>query len=113
MMDQRLIVLYLHLKWLSAHTIHDDLVVTLDPKAVVYNMVTGYLREAKLGIAEVSLDTEPNSPRLDDSDRDILAALEERPFSSVRELARATHIPRAAVYRRINKSLGFLRCLLR
>jgi hypothetical protein len=55
-MDQRSIVLYLLLKWLSAHAIHDDLVATLGPKAVAYSMVTRYLREAKLGTAEVTLD---------------------------------------------------------
>jgi hypothetical protein len=48
-MDQGSLVLYLHLNWLLAHAIHDDLVATLDPKAVVYSTVTQYLREAKLG----------------------------------------------------------------
>jgi hypothetical protein len=107
--DQRSIVLYLHLKGLSAHAIHDDLVATLGPKAVVYSRVTRYRREAKLSTAEVSLDPESSSPHLDDSDRAILAALDKKPFSSMRELARATHIPRASVYRRITKSLWFVR----
>jgi hypothetical protein len=40
-MDQRSIVLYLHLKGLSAYAIHDDLVATLGPKAVAYSTVTG------------------------------------------------------------------------
>jgi hypothetical protein len=40
---------------------------------VAYSTVTRYLREAKLGTAEVALDREPSSPRLDDSDRAILA----------------------------------------
>jgi hypothetical protein len=112
-MDQRSIVLYLHLKGLSAHAIHDDLGATLGPTAGAYNAVTCYLREAKLGTAEVTLDPEPSSPRLDDSDRDILAARKEKPFSSVRELARATDIPGATVYRMLTKSLGLVRRLLR
>jgi hypothetical protein len=77
-MDQRSIVLYLHLKELSAHTIHDDLVAALGPKAVAYSRVTRYLREAKLGTAEVTLSPEQSSPHLDDSDRAILAVLEEK-----------------------------------
>jgi hypothetical protein len=57
-MDQSSIVLYLHLKALSAHAIHDDLVATLGPKAVAYSRVTRYLREAKVGTSEVTLDPE-------------------------------------------------------
>jgi hypothetical protein len=39
-MDQRSIVLHLHLKGLSAHVIHDDLVATLGSKAMAYSTVT-------------------------------------------------------------------------
>jgi hypothetical protein len=63
-MDQRSIVLDLHLKGLSAHAIHDDLMVTLVPEAVTYSRVTRYLCEAKLGTAEVTLDLEPSSYHL-------------------------------------------------
>jgi hypothetical protein len=60
------------------HAIHDDLVATLVLKAVTYNMVMHYLREAKIGTSEVTLNPEPSSHRLDDSDRAILAALEDK-----------------------------------
>jgi hypothetical protein len=39
-----------------------------------------YHHEAKLGTVAVTLDREPSSPHLDDSDGDILAALHEEPF---------------------------------
>jgi hypothetical protein len=97
MVHQGSIVLSHHLKGLWAHAIHDDLGATLDPKAVRYSMVTSSLREAELGTADVTLDHEPSSRRLNDSDRAISAPLEEKPFSSVREFARATDIPRATV----------------
>jgi hypothetical protein len=61
-MDQRPIVLYLHLKGLLAHAIHDDLVATLDLKAVASSTVRRYLGEAKLGTTEVTLDPERSSP---------------------------------------------------
>jgi hypothetical protein len=114
-MNQRLNVRDLDLKGLLAHVILDDLVATLDPKAVTYSPVTRYLREARLGTAEVTLEPESSSPRLDDCDRAILAALKEEhfQFSSVREIARATHIPHTTVYRRLTKSLGFVRRFLR
>jgi hypothetical protein len=75
--------------------------------------MTPYLRDAKLGIAEVTPDCEPWPPRLDDSDRVIMTDLEERPLSSVRQISRATHIPHVTVYRRPTKLLGFVRRLLR
>jgi hypothetical protein len=116
-MHQRLIVLYLCLKGLSVHAIHDDLAATLDPKAVVYNTVTRYLCEVKLGTAEVTLDPEPSSPHLDDSDQAILAALEGkksrfRPCEDLPE-PHISHALPSTVDRRLTKSLGFVRRLLR
>jgi hypothetical protein len=115
-MDQRSNVLYLHLKGLLGHAIHDDLVATLSPKAVAYNMVTPYLHEAQVGTAEVTLGPEPSSPHLDDSDRAILAALEEKKsnFRPCENLPKPpishTH---ATVYRRLTKLIGFGRRLPR
>jgi hypothetical protein len=70
-----------------AHVIDDDLVGTPGRKAVAYSTVTRYFHEA-----EVIFDPEQCSPHVGDSDRAILAAMKEKPFSFVRELARATHI---------------------
>jgi DNA-binding IclR family transcriptional regulator len=38
---------------------------------------------------------------------EILAALEDNPFASVRQLSRLTHLPSTTVYRRLTQSLGF------
>jgi hypothetical protein len=113
-MDQRSFVrlLYLHLTGLLAHEIHDDLVATLGLKGVAYSTVMGYLCDIKLDTAKVTRDQEPNPPHLDDSDQAFLAAREENPFSSVRELVRVTYAPRAIVYRRLTKSHWFVRSLL-
>jgi hypothetical protein len=91
-MDQRSIVLSLHLKGLSAHAIHDDLAATFGPKAVACNAMRPSLRETKLGTAEVTLDPESRSVRLDDSDQAISASLEAkksrfRPRENLREPA--------------------------
>jgi hypothetical protein len=45
---------------------------------------------------------------MDDSDQAILAALEDRPFASVRHLSRLNHLPSTTLYRRIAQSLGFV-----
>jgi hypothetical protein len=76
-------ILDLDLKELSAHAIHDDLVATLGLKAVAYRTMTCYLPEAKLGTIEVNFEPEPNSSCLEGSERAILIALDEKPFSSV------------------------------
>jgi hypothetical protein len=90
-MGQRSIVLSLHLKGLSAHAIHDDLVAALGPKAVAYGTVTRCLREAKLGTAEVTLDPEPSSPRLDDSDQPILQPWKKRKLVFVHARTSPSH----------------------
>jgi hypothetical protein len=45
---------------------------------------------------------------LDDSDQAIVAALEDNPFASMRQLSRLTHLPSTTVYRRRSQSLGFV-----
>jgi hypothetical protein len=50
---------------------------------------------------------------LDDSDQAILAALEDSPFASMRQLSQLTHLFSTTVYRRLTQSLGFVACHLR
>jgi hypothetical protein len=56
-----------------------------------------------------------SSPHLKGSEKAILAALEERPLSSVWEFSEATCLPRMTVDRRLTNSLGsiphHLRCV--
>jgi hypothetical protein len=77
-MDQQSIVLYLHTKGLAAVTIHHDLVATLSAIHLEHNC-----------------------------DEAILLALNERPFTSIRQLARLTHRSRSAAHRYLIWSLGF------
>jgi hypothetical protein len=79
--DQRSIVLYLNRKDLTAQAIHDDLVATPFSAAA--------------------------SPHIDELDEAILRALEEFPFSSVRQILYATHLPKTTVYRRLSGKLAF------
>jgi hypothetical protein len=51
---------------------------------------------------------QPTFKDLDDSGQAILAALEHRPFASVRQLSRLTHLASTTVYRRLTESLGFV-----
>jgi hypothetical protein len=76
-MDQKSIVLYLHLKEMSAQTIHDDLVATLGYKTLGYSKIMKYLHRARFDPAKNPPDSDASSPDLDDSDKVILAALDE------------------------------------
>jgi hypothetical protein len=106
-MDQRLIVRYFNRKGLTAQVIQNNLVATLGQEAIVCSTVTNYLREVQTGADHANPLPEEISPDIDDSDEAILGALEELPFSSVRQLLCETHLPNSTVYRRLDEKLGF------
>jgi hypothetical protein len=107
-MTQGPIVAYLSLKGIAACETHDDIVATLRPDAMSYGSVTRYLREARFPPSKPEPHPAEVQRDLDDSDQAILAALEDSPFASVRQLFRLTHLPSTAVYRRLTQSLGFV-----
>jgi hypothetical protein len=83
-MDQRSIVLYLNRNGWMARVIHDDLVATLGEEGVAYSTVRKYLHEAQTGLDDAITLPEEISAHIDDSDKAILGALEDLPFSSIR-----------------------------
>jgi hypothetical protein len=91
--DQRSIVLYLARKELSATAIHHDLVTTLGLEAVSYSSVTGYLRAAIFVWSNSHVNIPETEPQFDNFDQAVLLALAERPFASIQELGRLTHLP--------------------
>jgi hypothetical protein len=96
-MDQRSIVLCLNRKGLMAQVIHDDLVATLGDEASAYNTVTNYLRAARIIPRDATQFSAVTSYHIDESDEAILRALEELPFSSVRQLSSPTQLPKITV----------------
>jgi hypothetical protein len=106
-MEERSIVLYLDRKGLIAQVIHDDLVPTLGEEATAYSTVTDSLRAALIIPCDGTPFSAATSPHIDESDEAILRALEELPFSSVRQLSRATYLPNTMGYRRLSEKLGF------
>jgi hypothetical protein len=107
-MTQHPIITYLALKGMLAREIHDDIVATLGPDAASYSSVTRYLREARFPPSKAELHPTDVQKDLDDSDQAILAAVEDSPFASVRQLSRLTHFHSMTVYRRLTQSLGFV-----
>jgi hypothetical protein len=86
-MTQHPIVPYLSLKRMSAREIHDDIVATLGPDAASYSSVTRYLGEARFPPSKPEPHPANVQRDLDDSDQVILAALEDGPFASARQLS--------------------------
>jgi hypothetical protein len=107
-MTQRSIVAYLSMKGMSAREIHDNIVTTLGPDAVSYSSVTRDLREARFRLLKPEPHPADVERGLDDSDQALLAALEDSPFTSLRQLSRLIHLPSTTVYHRLTQSLGFV-----
>jgi hypothetical protein len=104
-MGQCSICLYLNRKGLSAHAIHDEFVQVLGSDAVASSMVAFYLRASHWTAAK---EEQHSDPPPDSVENEILQALDQAPFASVQELAKATCISIAAVWRRLTRSLGFV-----
>jgi hypothetical protein len=95
--------------------IHDEPVATLGEEAIAYRTMTNSLRAARVIPCDATPFSAAISPHIDESDEAIVRDLEELPLSSVRQLSRATHLPKTTVYRRLSEKLGFtarhLRCV--
>jgi hypothetical protein len=82
----------------------------LFPDAVSHSSVPRYFREARFPPSKPEPHPADVQRDLDelDSDQAILAALEDSPFTSVRQLSRLTHLSRrrpSIVYHRLTQSL--------
>jgi hypothetical protein len=104
-MDQRTICLYLSRKGFSAYAIHEELVQLIGSDAITYSTVTYHLRASRW---TAQTEERHSDPPLDVVDNTILEALDQTPFASLRELAKAACIPCTIVWRRLTKSLGFV-----
>jgi hypothetical protein len=104
-MDQRLICLFFAMKRLLAQAIDNELAAVLFPDAIGYSTVTNYLRQRH---SPSALRETPDEPAAIVIDNAILDALERHPFSSIRELAQLTCIPRSTAHRQLTQSLGLV-----
>jgi hypothetical protein len=69
--------------------------------------VTKYLPEAQISHDDFTPSSDATSLDIDETDAAILGALEELPFSSVRRLAHATHLPKTMVYKQLSHKVWF------
>jgi hypothetical protein len=104
-MGQRVIVLYIDRKELSAIALHYDIVVALGSEPVSYSSVASYLCEAIFASSNCPANIREAELQFEDCDQAIL--LSEQPFASIRESARLTYLPRITIHRRLTQSLEF------
>jgi hypothetical protein len=78
----------------------------MDPKSIlIYVHRNGWTEQLRRFHSTIGYHL--TSPHLNESNEAILRALGELPFSSIRQLPRAAHLPATTVYRQLYKKLGF------
>jgi hypothetical protein len=114
-MDQKAIVLSLHMRGMLLDGIHEDLMRVLGENAVASSTVTKYVHSEKFFPKNDGPPSQPMSVEPGPVDQVILTALADCQFSSVRELSRLTclprsmvHGPRSTVHRQLTGSLHFI-----
>jgi hypothetical protein len=98
-MDQKAIVLDLHMRGMLLDAIHEDVmrVRVLGENAVAYSTVTKYVRSEKFPPKNDGPPSQPMGVQPGPVDQAILTTLADDPFSSVRELSRLSCLPRSTV----------------
>jgi hypothetical protein len=107
-MDQRPIVVLLHLKGLSAKDVHTELVRVLGSDAIAQWTMTKYMRNDAILQNEPEAEDRTEDQGFSISDNGILEALEMMSFASIRQIAKMTLILPTTVFRCLTKSLHFV-----
>jgi hypothetical protein len=106
-MDQKAIVLSLHMSGMSLDAIHEDLMCVLGENAVASSTVPKYVRSGEFPPNNDGPPSEPITVEPGPVDQATSIALADYTFSWVRELSRVTCLPRSTVHRHLTDSLHF------
>jgi hypothetical protein len=104
-MNQRLIVVFLHVKGLSAKDVHTELrqVFGSDDHLIVYSTVTKYIRNDIILQNELEAEDRAKDQYFSIPDKAILEAFETMPFASICQIAKMIFIPLTTVFRCLTK----------
>jgi hypothetical protein len=108
-MDLRSIVAYLSMKDMNPREIYAEANDTLGADCIGYSTLTKYFREKSFSRSNLDTDSEPKIEEENFSDEAIIEALEEFPFSSLRQIAKRIFIPRNTVRYHLVNSLYRIR----
>jgi hypothetical protein len=106
-MDLEPITLYLAMKHLGALEIHAEINSVLGQGTVGYSTITRYLRKRSLPRSSEPAEDEAEIGSCDPIHRAILQALNEQPFSSLRQLVKRTLIPATAIRDHLVDRMGY------
>jgi hypothetical protein len=109
-MDQRSIVVFLHLKGLPAKAkdVHTELIQVLGSDAIAYSTVTKYIRNDLIWQNEPEAEERAEDQDFWIPDNAILEAFEMMLFASIRQIAQVMFIPPPTVFRRLTKFVHFV-----
>jgi hypothetical protein len=99
--------MYLSLKGLNAVESHNDLVAALKGKPKSDCRVRYSFCKPSFSSPKIPQPSESPVPIINESEESILLAFSEKPFASVRQLARRTHLHPSTVYDHLTHKLGF------
>jgi hypothetical protein len=102
-MDFPSICVFLAMKRLLAHDVHNELVSVLGLNAIPDSIPTKYRRWRRFTTISSEYPDEPSRSIINDT---ILETLDNQPFSSLQELAKLTCVPSQTVDRHLIRSLG-------
>jgi hypothetical protein len=94
------------MKDMNAREIYADMNDTLGADGIGHSTTTNYLRGQSFSKPMLDTDFEPTIEEGDFIDEAILRALEECPFSSLRQITKRIFIPMSTVRYRLGNSLG-------
>jgi hypothetical protein len=109
-MDQRTIVVFLHLKGFSAKAkdIHAEILHILGSDAITYSTVTKDMRNYLILENEPEVEDRAEDQYFSMTDNAIMEAVEMMSFASIRQVAKMTFISPTTGFRRLTKSLHFV-----
>jgi hypothetical protein len=106
-MNQRSIALYLSPKNLSVMGIHSDFTETLLIEAFEYSTLTQYLHMTSFTDPIEVKENQDRPSSFSEINEAILKALDDEPFSSLRDLSRHTYLSKTIIHRYLTPSFGF------
>ena len=107
-LDLKSIVLYLNIQGFSAKEIHENINMTLGSGAIGYSTINKYIRSQSFSQQNKSIKNSENLMLDEENKILIVNALKNFPFSSVREIAKMTYIPKSTVYRILTQQLNYV-----
>lgn len=106
--DLRSVTIFLYMQGKQPYQIHSEITGTFQNNVIGYSTITKYIRQSK-SLQKVKDAENPNENFTHSIyQKQILKVLKNEPFSSIREIAELTRIPKSTVYRILKDELNYV-----